>query len=205
MKTLASLLAAVLLAPASAFSFAHLWAIQEIYTNADGSVQFIELFTTAPSEVFMTNQTLKFDINLVTQKTFTFNNTTATDGSGDLSGSTTNKTVLIGTANLAALYGVMPDYLLPANFLAQASLNSIVYSAANDRVNLTNLPTNGVGSLDGLVNNSGTTAAATAVNAIGSPRNFAGQSANIPEPGTLGLVALGMGLVGLVWGRRRKA
>jgi PEP-CTERM motif len=205
MKTLASLLAAVLLSPASAFSFAHLWAIQEIYTNADGSVQFIELFTTGPSEDFIPNQTLKFDINLVTQRTMTFNNASATDGTGDLSGSTTNKTVLIGTANLATLYGVMPDYILTANFLAQGSLNSIVYSASGDRVNLTNLPTNGVGSLDGLVNNFGTTAAATAVNAQGTPRDFAGQNATIPEPGTLGLIALGVGLTGLVWGRRRKA
>jgi serralysin len=195
----------VLLAPASAFSFAHLWAIQEIYTNADGSVQFIEFFTTSPSEPSLSFSTIKFDINLVTQRTFTFNNATATDGTGDLSGSTASKTVLIGTANLAALYGVTPDYILPANFVAQGSLNSIVFSASGDRVNLTNLPTNGVSSLDGLVNNFGTTAAATAVNAAGTPRNFAGQNATIPEPGTLGLIALGVGLTGLVWGRRRKA
>src|SRR4030095_13737249 len=99
----------------------------------------------------------------------------------------------------------MPDYILTANFLAQGSLNSIVYSASGDRVNLTNLPTNGVGSLDGLVNNFGTTAAATAGNAQGTPRDFAGQNATVPHPGTLGLIALGVGLTGLVWGRRRKA
>jgi serralysin len=204
MKTLASLVAAVFLVPVSAFSFAHTWAIQEIYTNADGSVQFIEFFTSFSSEDFMSNQTLKFDINLMTQKTMTFNNASATDGTGDLSGSTTNKTVLIGTANLAALYGVTPDYIIPANFFAQGSLNSLVFSASGDRVNLTNLPTNGVSSLDGLVNNFGTTAAATAVNPVGTPKNFTGQTANIPEPGTLGLVALGVGLMGLIWGRRRK-
>ena len=203
MKTLASLLAAVLLAPASAFSFAHLWAIQEIYTNADGSVQFVEFFTTAPAEIDLSDETIKFDINLVTLRTMTFNNASATDGTGNLAGSTTNKTVLIGTANLAALYGVTPDYILPANFLAQGSTNSIIFSASFDRVNLTNLPTNGVASLDGLVNNSNP--AATAVNAQGTPSNFGGQSATIPEPGTLGLFALGIGFAGLVLGRRRKA
>jgi hypothetical protein len=153
----------------------------------------------------MSGQTLKFDINLVTQRTFTFNNATATDGTGDLSGSTTNKTVIIGTANLAALYGVMPDYILPASFLTQGSVNSIVYSAANDRVNLTNFPPTASRSLDGLVTNFGTTAAATAVNPQGTPKNFAGQNATIPEPGTFGLIALGIGFAGMVWGRRRKA
>src|SRR4030095_15372147 len=99
----------------------------------------------------------------------------------------------------------MPDYILTANFLAQGSLNSIVYSASGDRVNLTNLPTNGVGSLDGLVSNFGTTAAATAVNAQASPKNFAGQMGILPEPGTAGGMILGAGALGaLAFIRRRR-
>ena len=192
MNRLFGLLAAVVVAPASAYSFAHAWFIQEVYTNGDGSVQFIELFCeNLPNEVFLTNQTLTLEINGVDTNVMTFSNSTATDGSGDLSGNTLNKSLLIGTANLLTLHGVNPDYIIPADFLSDGSLNFIRFSANGDRVNLTNLPTNGVGSLDGLIDDSGTSAGDTAINAMATPTNFAGQSATIPEPATSGLILFG--------------
>jgi serralysin len=207
MKRLTSFLAALLLAPASAFCFAHTWYIQEIYSNASGSVQFVEFFgNTLNGEDFLNGQTLNFLVNGVTQNTMTFSNATATDGTGDLSGPTLNKTVLIGTANLATLYGVTPDYIIPGNFLATGALNRIVFSASGDQVNLTNLPTNGSSSLDGLVNNFGTTAADTAIQTFATPKNFAGQTATIPEPATIGSVGFGAAtLAGLIFLRRRRA
>lgn len=154
----------------------------------------------------MNGQTLNFLVNGVAQKTMTFSNATATDGTGDLSGSTLNKTVLIGTANLATLYGVTPDYIIAANFLATGGLNGISFSASGDRVNLTNLPTNGFSSLDGLVSNFGTTAADTAIQTFATPKNFAGQAAIIPEPATIGSVVFGAAtLAGLIFMRRRRA
>jgi hypothetical protein len=205
MKSLAPFFAAVLFAPASAFSFAHLWKIQEVYTDASGTVQFVEFFTTGSGETSTNNQILRFQINAVTQGSMIFSDATATDGSGDLSGSTASKTLLIGTSNLFSLYGVQPDYIIPANFLSAGSLNSVIFSASSDRVNLTNLPTNGVSSLDGLVNNAGTTAADTAVNPQASPKNFAGQTAIIPEPGTASCMLIGAGVLGaLTFIRRRR-
>jgi serralysin len=203
MKRIASLFAAtLLLAPASAFSFAHLWEIQEIYTNATGSVQFVELFTdTGSSEIFLSGQTLSWDIGGVHQNTMTFSNATATDGSGDLSGSTLNKSVLIGTANLGTFYGIVPDYIIPANFLTRGAVNSVIYSASSDRVNLANLPTDGVMSLNGLVDDP----TSTAINSQATPTNFAGQTFTIPEPRIAGLIALGSVLSGLVFARRRRS
>jgi serralysin len=207
MKRITSFLAAVFLAPASAFSFAHTWYIQEIYSNSSGSVQFVELFgDTLDGEIFMSGSTLNFLVNGTTQKTMTFSNATATDGSGDLSGSTLNKTVLIGTANLTVLYGVTPDYIIPANFLATGGLNAVNFSASGDQVNLTNLPTNGFSSLDGLVHNGGTTAADTSIQTFASPKNFAGQTAIIPEPATIGSLGIGAAfLAGMIFLRRHRA
>src|SRR5262245_65583089 len=53
--TRAWLLALVLaIAPSGpAAAFAHLWDFVEIYSNADGSVQFVEMFTTARSETLL--------------------------------------------------------------------------------------------------------------------------------------------------------
>jgi hypothetical protein len=167
-------------------------------------VQFVEFFTSGSGETSTNGTMLSFQINAVAQNTMTFSNVTATNGNGNLSGSTFNKTLLIGTANLLPLYGVNPDYIIPANFLTQGSLNSVIFSASSDRVNLTNLPTNGVSSLDGLIGNFGTTAAATAVNAQASPKNFAGQTAIIPEPGTAACMILGAGALGTVAFIRRR-
>ena len=205
MKTLASLFAAVLLAPASAFSFAHFWDIQEIYTNAAGTVQFIEFFeNSSGGEIFLSAASpIRFEINQATVNSMAFTDATATDGSADLSGSTFGKTFLVATANFQSLYGFAPDYIIPANFLAAGALNTIEFPTGPDEVSLANLPTNGVMSLNGIPGNDLSTA--TSINAQASPKNFAGQTAIIPEPGIMGLIALGAGLVGLVWGRRRKA
>ena len=201
MKRIVSLFGAtLLLAPGTAFSFAHLWEIQEIYTSANGSVQFVELFTdTGTGEIFMSGQTLSWDINGAPQNTMTFSNATATDGSGDLSGSTLNKSVLIGTANLGTLYGIVPDYIIPANFLTRGATNSVIFSASGDRVNLANLPTDGIMSLNGLVHDPNN----TAINSQATPTNFAGQTVTIPEPGTAALIAFGSVLSGFA--RRRRS
>jgi hypothetical protein len=38
----------------------HLWEIREIYSSADGSVQFIELYTDAEDQTQLGGQTLRF-------------------------------------------------------------------------------------------------------------------------------------------------
>ncbi len=211
MKTRSLILATALAAAAVPHADAgfHLFDIQEIYSNADGSVQFIELFTTAANQQFVSGHTITLQtlsgtsLNNVMNPAFTF--------SGTGPSPTDNKTYLIGTANLGTLYGVTPDFVLPTNFLqvVGGSANKRVNFASNtDIVNLGtvgvgNLPLNGSQSLDGLVNDSNP--ANFAINSQASPRNFAGQTAMIPEPGSIAMVALGaLALGSSIFARRRR-
>jgi hypothetical protein len=195
MKRLLALFAATILAPSSGFSFAHLWQIQEVYTNADGTVQFVEFFTNPPasSEVFMSGSTLRLEVNSVAQNTFTFPT--------DLESSTLNKTLLIGTANMTALFGITPDYVIPQNFFSKGANNTLVFSASNDRVSLANLPVDGTMSLNGQITNTSPTA--TLANSQASATNFGGVTRAIPEPTGSILVASGL-FASILFMRKRR-
>ena len=196
MKRLIALLAALILVPNSGFSFAHLWQIQEVYTNASGSVQFVELFDTTNGEGFLTSgdPTFKFLINGATVNTLTFSNSTATDGTGDLPSGTANHSFLIGTANMTALFGITPDYIIPANFFSKGAQNSVVFSNSGDTAGLANLPTDGLMSLN---------ASTGGVNSQASATNFADLTRPIPEPTGAILVGAGL-LVGILFIRNRR-
>lgn len=170
----------------------HFFDIQEVFSNSNGSVIFIELFSSAGGQQFLSGHSLTFQINLAIQSTVNFSN---------LPGDTTNKTFLVGTANLAPLYGVTPDFVIPANFFSAGANNFLKFAEGTDRANLTLLPSNGVSSLNGNIGNSGETSAATSVNAVATPTNFAGQTAVIPEVGAAMPVGLTVGLALL---RRRR-
>jgi hypothetical protein len=84
----------------------HLWRFSQLFSTADGSVQYIQLAVNEDGE----NQVANFTINSGTN-TFTF--------PGPLSDpqTTVHKWILLGTANLATLPGgVTPDFVIPANF-----------------------------------------------------------------------------------------
>jgi serralysin len=160
----------------------HLFDIQEIYSNADGSVQFIELFTTFSSQQFVGGHTIRFEIGTTVTNSISLTN---------LPGDTANKTFLAATSNFSALYGVTPDFIIPANFFSKGANNFINFAEGTDRVNLTNLPIDAVQSLNGLISDAGQTASSTAINGFASPRNFAGQTTTIPEPSSLVLLVSG--------------
>jgi hypothetical protein len=197
------LLAAVLFAPATGFSFAHTWFIQEVYSNPAGDVQFVEFFgNQLSSEFFLSGQTLHYDLNGVAQNTMTFSNATATSGNATLSGPTTlNKSFLVGTANLQSLYGIQPDYIISANFLSSGALKTLVFSASGDTVSLASLPTDGTTSLEAFFNNTNPFATSTFPQATAT--NFAGQTAIVPEPATCALVGLAAFAVTFI--RRRRS
>jgi len=138
----------------------HLWRLTHAYSNAAGTVQFVQLFVNADSEAGVGPFTLTADgtrvFNFVTNLPST---------------ATANPWILLGTSNLPTYAnGLVPDYIIPANFLSTgggtinyANVDTWTYGA---------LPTDGVHELlraDG----------STPVN---SATNFAKQTASVVLP-----------------------
>lgn len=167
----------------------HLYDIQEIYSNGDGSVQFVELFTTFDNQQFLSGHTLRFEIAGAAQQTFNFSTGPSPTG---------NRTLLIGTASLTAL-GVTPDFIIPPNFISASANGTINFAEDTDIVSIASLPFNGTQSLNGNINDPSPTA--FSINAIATPRNHAGTQISIPEPGMAGAFVLGLAAMGL---RRRR-
>lgn len=172
----------------------HTWDINEIFSSADGSVQFIELQERnglngqhkLSSSTLFPNHTLTSSAN---SNVFTF----LTDLP---SSATANKFFLMATANFASLPGgVTPDYIIPANFF-HLTADTLSFSGNIDTFSFTagQLPLDGVHSRQD--NNT---------SPINSPRNFAGQQGSVvvPEPSgnTLCLVGLLMlaGMLLIAW------
>ena len=152
------------------FAAFHLWDIKEIFSNQDGTVQFIELFTTASGETDLDNHVLtaNSDGNVVT---FTLDHGVAFP--------TTNKHLLFATAGFAALAGgVAPDFTpLPANFFNPNAASISINFASVDTVTFAGsaLPKNGVNSLTDQT----PSGAQNLVSGVNSPTNFAGAAGSI--------------------------
>src|SRR5438270_13864837 len=89
MKTVArilAVLAALLALPA--FANFHLWSMSELYSSADGSVQFLELRALTSGQQFVSGHSVSVSANGVTH-TFGFES--------DLPGDTSGRTFLVGT------------------------------------------------------------------------------------------------------------
>jgi len=172
----------------------HSWEINELYSNADGSIQFIELFESKGDDdshlLFTDNAQLSSSDGLITNLMASFPN--------DLpSNLTANKFFLIATTGFTELDGaVTPDYILPDEFLFPCG-GSVDFGLGVSMMTHGALPIDGVFSL----NADGSTG-------TNSPTNFAGgtgsiiASALVPVPPAAWLFASGLlGLVGV--GRRR--
>ena len=136
----------------------HLWQITEVYSNADGTVQFIELSTAFGLEQFVGGHAITATQGASTN-TFTLPTNLPSDS--------TNKKFLIATQGFAALNLVTPDYVVPNNFLFIP--NGTVNWAGVDSVTYGALPNDGVLSID-----------RNAVTGINSPTNFAGATHRRP-------------------------
>ncbi len=163
-RWISSCLWALLFAASGAFAEFHLFQIEQLFSNADGTVQFVVLheFTGSNGENFLGNRSL-VSTHAGVDKNFTF-------PSNLPSGNTAGKRVLIGTPGFAALGIVTPDYTMPSGFLP--TNGGTLNYAGVDSVNFASLPTDGV----------------TAINRNGTPiqnlaTNFAGQSASVTAAG----------------------
>ncbi len=154
----------------------HTWDISEIYSNADGSVQFIELVNTPA------NGQDEFASHAISSnsETFIFPNDLSV---GD---ATANLRLIIATPAYETAPGSVPaDFnTLPANFFDPAG--DTINFAAVDMVTFTNAPTNGIDSL----NYTGSNGAGENV-ASNSPTNLTGQVGSlVPEPSSAVLFIL---------------
>ena len=152
--------AAALVAPFAGASF-HLFQIDSMYSNADGTVQYVVLheFTGSNFENFLSGHQLSVQHGAVV-KHFTFDH--------DLpSNQTANRYALIATQGFAALGIVTPDYIMPNAFLPTDG-GTLNYAGV-DQVTYASLPTDGTMGLK----RSGQAEPNEA-------HNFAGQSAAAP-------------------------
>jgi hypothetical protein len=148
-------------AAAQATANFHTFAIEQVYSNADGTVQFVVMHETQGlADGNLWSGRMLTATRAGTTKTFAF--------PSDLpSAATAGKRVLIGSQGLAALGLVAPDYVMPDGFLPTdgATLNY----AGVDQITYAPLPTDGTNA----VNRTGVASANLAT-------NFAGAAAAVP-------------------------
>lgn len=172
----------------------HLWDVTEVYSNADGSVQFIEFFTTTNNQ----DELFGHDVTS-TANTFTIPHDLGTadpegnpNGGGD--NATANRHFLIATPAFEAVPGApTPDYVLPGPLFFDTGGDTVTLVNADAiTFSMGELPLDGVQSLN---EDFGGTNRTTATN---SPTNFAGESSSIdlsssePAVPVLGPLALGL-------------
>ncbi len=128
----------MLVATSVAASF-HAFAIEQVYSNADGTVQFIvlhEAMGAADANLWSGHALTSTHAGVA--KTFPF-------GTDLPSAATAGKRVLVGTNGLAALGFITPDYVMPDGFLATDGV--VIDYAGVDQVTFASLPTDGVNAL----------------------------------------------------------
>jgi hypothetical protein len=174
-RTISRIFAAIVLSASfSANASFHLWRITELYSNADGSVQFIELTAMAAGQQFIAGHRITSSQGGQI-KTYTFPTNlpgdTAMGMAGDgYYGSNVDvefKTFLIGTQGFAALNLVTPDFVVPNGFLFTTN-GTVNFAENSDIRSYESLPTSGGLSYNG-----------NGVAMLNSPTNFAGGSATI--------------------------
>jgi hypothetical protein len=174
----------------------HSWEINELFSNADGSIQFIELFESKgdnDSDLLATdNAQLSSTDGIITNLMASFPD--------DLPSTlTADKFFLIATTGFAGLDGaVTPDYILPDEFLFTGG-GTVDFGLGVSMI------THGVLPIDGILsfNADGSTG-------TNSPTNFTGATGSIIAPAVVPVPAAAWlfvsGLLGLVGvGRRRSS
>jgi hypothetical protein len=172
----------------TADAFAHLWQIKEVFSNADGSVQFIEMFDSFSGEEFLTGQSVRAT-STGSPKTFTFDEDLVTPPA------TGGRHLLIATPDFASLPGgIMPDYFLPdpiANgpfFEPNATTITITFLLNGDTMTFSGaaLPKDGVTSLTDAGAFGFPPGTPNISSGNNSPTNFAGQIGSLNLAGPTG-------------------
>ena len=138
----------------------HLFRFDQVYSNADGSVQYVVIreSTGTNGENFWAGLQVRTTSAAGVIKTFTAPTNLP-------SSSTASRSVLIATAGFAALGLATPDFTIPARFIPTEG-GTLDYASGTDHINLPALPSDGVTAVD----RNGSPVAAT-------PKNFANVTA----------------------------
>jgi len=153
------LLGLFILGTTGAFGGAHTWDVNELYSNADGTIQFVELREAngTPGETGVSGQPMR-SLSFPTHTLVLIN--------GPIAAPTTNKFLLGGTAAFAALPGSPDlDFTIPNGFLRLLANDSVSYGPPYDTLayGAGQIPLDGINSF-----NDG------AVIALNSPTNYDG-------------------------------
>ena len=151
MRILIAFFLAAFAIPASA-TF-HLWYVNEIYSNADGSVQYIEFKAAAAGQQYLKDHILRSSSGS-TSKAYTFPSDLPGDsaegmddpggyGYGGYGMNVTYKSFLVATQGFAGLNIVAPDYVVPNGFLFPAG-GTISIEVGGDSFTYGALPTTGM-------------------------------------------------------------
>lgn len=148
------------------FAGAHTWDVNEVFSNADGTIQFVELREAngTPGEINLNGRTVSSD---ATGKSFTI--------VGNVESPSSNRLFLIATQSFADLPGApTPDRILPLAlmpFFFSVSGDTVRYNPY-DAFTFGPVPTDGINSM----NRIGGVAA-------NSPTNYAGATGSVDASG----------------------
>lgn len=185
-------------AAAPAMAGIHTWDVREVFSNADGTIQFVELYEAngTAGEVGVGNGTISS-----TTQSFTWSN-------GAVTGPTTNRSYLIATQSFADLPGApTPDAIIPlskipffnvaGDTVAFGGFDSWVFGA---------VPTNGTDSRDratGIGPNSPKNYANATGSVNANPPNPTVPLASAPAIGLMTGLLLAAGF-SILWSRRQR-
>ena len=161
-----------------------LWLIKEVYSSADGSIQFIELFSDDNNQERLIGESIT---SMLSMNVYVFDL--------DLPDcATANRHFLVGTVSYVTAQGaVQPDYVIPDNFFL-VSGDTIDYAGVDALTfAMGELPLDGLLSLDAV----GTTSP-------NSPTNFFDEQGQVvPEPSWTLLQAASLAALALIrWFRK---
>ena len=162
----------------------HLWRMTQFYSNADATVQYVELVALAANQQYISGHTITARQGS-TSHSYTFTRdlpgqSATSTGNGYYGTVTSYRSMVIATQGFAALGVVAPDYVVPNGFFFIT--NGTIDYAGADVFSYAALPTDGSLAL----NRDGSTA-------LNRPMNFDGMS------GTIIASAAALNVQGLWW------